>query len=95
MATLTPTFQRSVDVEKGHIVTITSVTLLTASDTVTVPVLADTASGVSVKQLERSGDSTVTVTSSGTTVTLAGGAAGDKVTLASIHNYVNTDVSDA
>jgi len=64
-------------------------TLVSASDTITVPTLTDTTSGAAVKQLERSGDTTVTVTSSGTTVTIAGGNPGDEVVLVSLHETSN------
>jgi len=69
----------------GLVVGMSTLRLVSASDTFTVPGLADTASGVSVKQLERANDPTVTVTSSGFTVTLAGGTAGDTVLIVHLH----------
>lgn len=87
MAAITPISQEFFDLNdraRALTVGVHRLKLQSTSDTFTVPTLADTTSGVSVKQLERSGDSTATVTSSGNTVTVAG-TAGDEVIVISLH----------
>lgn len=78
-------FFDSNDKTRGVVIGLHTLKLLSASDTFTVPTLADVTSGVSVKQLERAGDPTVTVTNSTFTVTIAGGAAGDEVMIVTVH----------
>lgn len=90
MAALTPISQEFFDLNdraRGIVIGVHTLKLKSASgDTFTVPTLADTTSGVSVKQLERANDPTVTVTSSNFTVTLgSGGAIGDEIVVVSLH----------
>jgi len=88
MALLTPKAQQFFDLHDkslGVVIGVHTIKLVSASDTFVVPALADTTSGVSVKQLERANDPTVTVTSSGFTVAVTGGAFGDEVLIASVH----------
>lgn len=59
--------------------------LTAASDTLTVPDLADSTSGVSCKQLERSGDPTVTVANSSVNTVTLTGSVDDEIVVATIH----------
>lgn len=93
MAALTPTLQVFTDLRDGTHVVLTKVRILSASDTVTVPDLAVSTSGLSVKQIKSfSGEPTLTVTNSANVVTLAGGTAGDTATIASMTRQLNSDV---
>lgn len=88
MALLIPKAQQFFDLHDkalGVVICVTTLKLISASDTFTVPTLSDVTSGVSVKQLERANDPTVTVTNSNFTVTVAGGTAGDEVLIVSVH----------
>jgi len=95
MALITPKSQQWFDLRdktRGVVVGVHGFKLVSASDTFRIPTLAEPASSTaSVKQLERSGDPTVTVTASDAdsdgvfrTVTLAG-AVGDDVLIVSVH----------
>ena len=93
MAAILPKTQKWVDLRdaRGTMVGIHSVVLKTTSDTFRVPTLAEAHATVSCKQLERSGDPTVTVTASDAdsdgnynTVTVAG-VVGDDVLILTIH----------
>jgi uncharacterized heparinase superfamily protein len=95
MATLLPIRQQFTDLSNNALIGIHVLKLASASDTFTVPNLADTTSGASVKQLERSGDATVTVTNSGNTVTIAGGAAGNEVLICSVHAGNQNQIDEA
>lgn len=76
--------QRYIHYSNQFLLGVHEVKLTAAADTITVPTLADTGS-VSAKQLERSGDPTVTVTTTGSfTVNLAG-TIGDEVIIVTIH----------
>lgn len=88
MATLLPDFQQYIDLRDGTILGIHKVTLKTASDTLTVPVGANTTASASFAQVRDAGEAAATVTSSSNTVTIVG-TAGNKVTIASIHRNVN------
>ena len=93
MATAIVLRQDFLDLRDGTAAVITKVKLLSASDTVTVPDLAVSTSGLSVKQVKMaSGEPTLTVTNSGNTVTLADGAAGDQATIVSTTRQLNSDV---
>lgn len=93
MATAIVLKQDFLDLRDGTALVYTHVQLLSSSDTVTLPALADTTSGASVKQLKAtSSETTVTVTSSGNVATLAGGSSGDKVRIASMTRQINSDV---
>lgn len=66
------------------------VTLVSASDTITVSKLANTTSNASSAQVRDRGEGAVTVTDNGAnTVTIAGGTAGNVVTIVTLHRYVN------
>lgn len=92
MATLVPVLQTSLDLRDGTQVFITKLKLLSTSDTFTVPDLAVATSGLSVKQVKMaSGETTLTVTNSGNTVTLAGGTSGELVTIVSSTRQINSD----
>lgn len=69
----------------SFMVGLTVLTLTAASDTLTVPDLADSTAGVSCKQLERSGDPTVTVSNSNVNTVTLTGAIDDEIVLATIH----------
>lgn len=93
MATALIERQDFLDLRDGTAAVITRVKLLSASDTITVPALAVSTSGLSVKQVKvASGEPTLTVTNSGDTVTLAGGVAGDTATIVSTTRQLNSDV---
>lgn len=96
MATLVPTLQQILDLRDGTCAVISKLRILTASDTFTAPDLAVSTSGLSVKQVKSfSGEPTLTVTNSGNVVTLAGGSAGDLVTIMSMTRQINSDVRTA
>lgn len=92
MASLIQFKQQYVDLADGKFLGIHVVELKSASDTITLPNLDNTTSGAAIKQLRKNGQSALTVTSSGNTVTIAGGSAGDEVVLTSLHqskrNYI-------
>jgi len=89
MAALLPSLQHTVDLRNGAQVLISVVTLLSTSDTITVPKLANTTASASSAQLRNAGEAAVTVTDDGAnTVTLVG-TAGNQCTVASIHRFVN------
>jgi hypothetical protein len=89
MAALVPNRQSVDDQRDGTSILVTEVTLVTTSDTLTVPTIHDTGTG-GFAQLERD-DSVNTATLSRTdanTITIAG-TKGDKVLIVSIHNNAN------
>jgi hypothetical protein len=87
--------QHFFDETNQYLVGVHRVQLTAASDSFTVPRLADSAAGVSCKQLERSGDSTVTVSNSDAfTVTLVG-TIGDDVVIATIHAGNRNQIDEA
>jgi hypothetical protein len=90
MAAILPIFQRYEELKAGQdVIGVHQLRLVSSSDTFTVPRLTggytgaqDTTNTVAVAQLEGVTDSTVTVTSSNAfTVVVAGGSAGDLVTI--------------
>lgn len=85
MAALTMFKQNYVDLPDGKMFGLHVVTLQSASDTITVPDLANTTSGASVKHMRRQGQAALTVTNSGNTVTIAGGTKGDQAVIVSFH----------
>jgi hypothetical protein len=86
MAALTQFFQRFYDTSKGEKIGIHIVTLTSASDTITVPTLADgTTNNTSARQLNRSGQSSVTITNTANVITIAGGSAGEEVVIVTLH----------
>ncbi len=92
MALIAPTGQSFNDVKQlgaDVIIGVSTVTLVSTSDTVTVPRLANTASNASSSQVRDAGEAAVTVTDDGSnTVTLVG-TAGNKVTLVTLHRGIN------
>src|SRR3990167_10777196 len=96
MATAIILRQDFLDLRDGTAVCTFHVKLLSASDTITVPDLAVSTSGLSVKQVKTtSGEPTLTVTNSGNTVTLAGGVAGDQAMIVSTTRQINSDTRTA
>jgi hypothetical protein len=93
MATLLPTFQTFFDTKLGTVIGIHRVTLLSSSDTVTVPALASSTAGAAVGELDDgNNDSGVTVTSSGLySVTLTGGSAGGVVWFTTRHGPIHVN----
>lgn len=90
MATLKPYLQQFVDMRDGSIIGIHKLKLLSASDTFTVPNLANTTSSASSDQVRDAGEGAVTVSDNGTrTITLTGGTAGNTCTIVSHHRFVN------
>lgn len=92
MALIAPTGQSFNDVKQlgaDVVIGVSNVTLVSASDTVTVPRLANTAANASSAQVRDAGEAAVTVTDDGVnTVTLVG-TAGNKVTLITLHRNIN------
>lgn len=89
MAAIIPDFQAQLDLRDGKTLLVTKLTLVSTSDTFTIPNTADSTNGNSVAQVLDVGDTSVTVTQSSNTVTLAG-KAGDKVTIVSLHPIVHS-----
>lgn len=89
MAALTPDKQTWVDLRDGTQVCITKVTLVSTSDTITVPGPANTTASASCAGLRDAGQSSATVTQSSNTVTIAG-TAGQKLTVVTLHRNVNS-----
>ena len=89
MALLVPDLQQFLDMRDGTIVGITKVTLLSASDTLTVPKPANTTASASVAVLRDAGQASCTVSQSAQTVTLTG-TAGQKITVVTLHRSVNS-----
>ena len=87
--------QRFIHYSNQFMLGVHEVKLTAASDTFTVPSLADSTSGVSCKQLERSGDPTVTVANSNAfTVTLTG-VINDEVVIVTIHAGNRNQIDEA
>jgi hypothetical protein len=90
LATLVPYLQQFVDLRDGSIIGIHKLKLLSASDTFTVPNLANTSSSASSDQIRDTSEASVTVSDNGTrTITLTGGVAGNTCTIVSHHRFVN------
>lgn len=85
MAALIPDFQRFDDLRDGTTLCVTKVTLVSASDTITVPTLANTNSNASSAQLRAAGEVAATVTDDGANTVTIVGVAGDKATIATLH----------
>lgn len=95
MAALIQFKQTYIDLADGKVIGIHVVELQSSSDTITVPNLDNTTSGAAVKQLRKNGQGALTVTSSGNTVTIAGGSAGDEVVLVSLHQSKRNFIPEA
>lgn len=90
MAALLPKLQQFVDLRDGSIIGITKATLLSSSDTLTVPTLANSTASASSDQIRNAGEAAVTVTDNGShTITLSNGTVGDTVTIVSHHRFIN------
>lgn len=97
MAALLPDFQREMHLGNGAVVTVSQVTLMSASDTVQLVRGANTTDNASCNQIRDAGEAAVTVTFDSSTgiATLAGGTAGNQVTLTSIHRFINSGLEGA
>lgn len=92
MALLVPLAQRSVDMRDGVMLYITKVKLLSASDTITVPLPASTVTTASAGRVLPAGSSACTVAQvNSKTVTLTG-TAGDIVYVTTLHKSGNSQV---
>jgi len=89
MALLVPTRQKFVDIAPGMIVGVTEVTLLSASDTVTVPSPSHATASAAVGRLLPAGQAACTATQSGNTVTLVG-TTGQNVIVCTLHPHTNS-----
>lgn len=87
MAALTQFRQTYVALKNGtgKVLGIHEVTLKSSSDTITVPTLDNSTSGASAAHLRFSGQSALTITTSGNTVTIANGSAGDEAVIVTLH----------
>ncbi len=92
MALIAPTGQSFNDVKQlgaDVVIGLSTVTLVSASDTVTVPRLANTASNASSAQVRDAGEAAATVTDDGVNTVTIVGTAGNKVTLVTLHRNIN------
>jgi len=95
MAAILPTLQRFEDYRNGTTVGVSFCTLVSTSDTITVPKLANTTNSASSAQIRRAGEGAVTVTDDGTnTVTIASGSAGDTVLILTAHGPATINFGD-
>ena len=85
MAALLPLFQRFHDEKIGFNIGVSRVTLLSASDTITVPTLANTNSNASSAQVRGPNEAAATVTDDGANTVTIVGTAGNTVTVVTIH----------
>lgn len=90
MAALKPDLQHFFDLRNGTVLGFHKVTLLSTSDTLTVPKLANTTASASSDQIRDAGESGVTVTDDGANTITVAGTAGNTVNLVSLHRYVNS-----
>lgn len=90
MAAVVPTFQKFVDLPDGSQLSITKVRLVSASDTFTAPVGANSTANASIAGVRPAGQASCTVTQSSFTVTCAG-TAGNDIIVVNLHpNKVNS-----
>lgn len=89
MAAVQPILQRFEDLRDGSIIGISKVKLVSTSDTVTVPTLANTTANASSKQIRNANEAAVTVTDDGANTVTIVGVAGDVVTLVTHHRFIN------
>lgn len=85
MAALVPDFQRFDDLRDGSTIGVTKVTLVSASDTITVPKLANTTNSASSAQIRGANEAAATVTDDGTNTVTIVGTAGEKATVVTHH----------
>lgn len=90
MAANTPKFQKFVEFAPGYKIGIHQVKLLSASDTVTVPVLAHTTSNASSAQVRRNGDPSLTVTDDGSNTVTIVGTTGQEGVVVTMHRTGNS-----
>lgn len=86
MAAILPDFQTQLDTKQGFIIVISRVTLVSTSDTITVPSLANTNASASSAQLRGANDNAATVTDDGANTITIAGTVGDEVTVVSKHS---------
>ena len=91
MEDLIPNFQRFDDLRDGTTICVTKVTLVSASDTITVPTLANTTASASSAQVRAAGEVAATVTDDGANTVTIVGVAGDKATIATLHGPANVN----
>lgn len=89
MAAVRPNLQQIFDLRNGTQLILSKITLLTASDTVTVPKLANTTASASSRQVRDAGEAAATVTDDGANTITVVGTAGNTVNLVSLHRNVN------
>lgn len=82
--------QHFVDLRDGSIIGIHKVKLVTTSDTVTVPDLANTTSNASSDQIRNAGEVAATVTDNGNNTVTIVGTVGETVTLVTHHRHINS-----
>lgn len=86
MAAILPTWQQFVRIPStGQVVGIHLLTLVSTSDTITVPTLASGTANNCSDQMIRTGDATVTVTDNGNKTVTMVGAAGNKILVVTAH----------
>lgn len=94
MASLKPDLQHFFDLRNGKMLGFHKVTLLSTSDTLTVPKLANTTASASSDQIRDAGESAATVSDDGANTITIAGTAGNSVTLVSLHRFVNSGDED-
>jgi hypothetical protein len=85
MAAVLPFFQRFHDEKIGLNVGVSKVKLVSTSDTITVPTLANTNSNASSAQVRIANEPAVTVTDDGANTVTIVGSIGDEVTIVTAH----------
>ncbi len=90
MAALKPDLEQYLDLRNGTVLGLHKVTLLTTSDTVTVPKLANTSASASSKQVRDANEASATVTDDGANTITIVGTVGNTVNIASLHRFVNS-----
>lgn len=84
MAAIKPVLQEFVDM-KGFTIGIHRCDLVSASDTLTVPLLANSTASASSAQVRDTNESAATVTDDGANTVTIVGTAGDRITVITIH----------
>lgn len=94
MAALIPLHQNFDDRRNGDVVGYTRVKLVSTSDTVTVPKLANTTASASSAQVRRANDAAVTVTDDGANTVTIVGTVGDEVSIVTLHGPATVNFGD-
>lgn len=89
MASLRADLQHFFDLRNGTVLGFHKVTLLSTSDTLTVPKLANTTASASSDQIRDAGEAAATVTDDGANTVTIVGTAGNTVNLVSLHRNIN------